>query len=98
MVALKKNLRICSNGHKYYKSSDCPVCPVCEKQRKPVTDFLSGLSSPARRALENNGINTLVKLSKLSEAEVLSFHGMGKASIPVLQMALAAKGLAFKKK
>jgi len=24
--------RICSNGHKFYKSSDCPTFPVCEKE------------------------------------------------------------------
>lgn len=32
MVA-KKTLRTCKKGHRYYKSSDCPVCPACEKER-----------------------------------------------------------------
>jgi hypothetical protein len=44
--------RICPNGHHYVKSSDCPVCPFCEADRKPKKGFLSLLSAPARRALE----------------------------------------------
>jgi hypothetical protein len=71
------NLRTCKSGHQYYKSSDCPTCPVCEEGRKPKEGFLSLLVAPARRALENEGITSLKKLSNYSEAEVLSFHGMG---------------------
>ncbi len=92
-----KQLKTCSKGHSYYKSSDCPVCPICEKEKKPTDGFLALLSAPARRALENNGIKTLQQLSTLSEKEILKFHGMGKASIPVLRSALAAEDLSFKK-
>jgi DNA-directed RNA polymerase alpha subunit len=91
-----RTLRICSKGHKYYKSSDCPTCPICEKERKPQSGLLADLSAPARRALENNGINTLEKLSELTEKQVLKFHGMGKTSIPKLKVALNKKGLDFK--
>lgn len=91
-----KTLRTCENGHTYYKSSDCPTCPVCEQERKPKDGFLALLSAPARRALENNGITSLEKLSQATEKEILSFHGMGKSSIPKLRLALAEKGLAFK--
>jgi len=56
MTSSNKSLRTCAKGHKYYKSSDCPTCPICEKELKPATGFLSILSAPARRALENNGI------------------------------------------
>lgn len=28
--AKKKSLRVCKNGHQYYKSSNCPICPLCE--------------------------------------------------------------------
>jgi len=64
-MAVKKGIRkICANGHVFYKSSDCPVCPICEKQKAVTADFLSVLSAPARRALENAGIKTLNKLSK----------------------------------
>ena len=97
MAAPKKNMRICSEGHKYYKSSDCPVCPVCEKEKQPADGFLSLLAAPARRALENNGINTLQKLSAFTEDAVLAFHGMGPGSIPKLKTALGSKGLSFKK-
>lgn len=98
MKASSKDLRICSKGHKYYKSSDCPVCPICENERKPDSGFLSTLSAPARRALEREGINTLIKLSKFSEAEILELHGMGLGSIPKLKLALKERGLEFKKK
>lgn len=92
----KKTLRTCKNGHKYYKSSDCPTCPVCEKERKPEDGILSLLNAPARRALENNDIESVEQLSKLSEKEVLGFHGIGKTSIPILKEALAKNGLKFK--
>ncbi|MCJ2147631.1 RNA polymerase alpha subunit C-terminal domain-containing protein [Bacillus paralicheniformis] len=95
-VKVTKNLRTCSKGHEYDKSSDCPVCPICEQQRKPDNGFLSLLSAPARRALEHNGITSLQDLSKYSEKEILQFHGMGPASLPKLRGALKEKGLSFK--
>ena len=91
-------LKICDKGHKFYKSSDCPVCPICEKEYKPAARFLIGFSDPARRALENNGINTVSKLSKYSEKEILKLHGMGPSSLPKLKAALKEKGLSFRKK
>lgn len=96
MNAEKTASRTCPKGHRYYKSSDCPTCPVCEEERKPKDGFLSLLAAPARRALENNGITTLKKLSGFSEEDVLKFHGMGKASLPKLRAALAEQGLSFK--
>ena len=95
MPARSPTLRTCPNGHQYYKSSDCPVCPVCEKEHKPVEDFMSVLSAPARRALEHHAITTLEQLAKKSEKEILAFHGMGKASLPKLRKALAKNGLRF---
>lgn len=94
-MAVKK-LKVCPKGHSFYKSSDCPVCPLCEKENKPGDGFLSGLSAPARRALQSRHITTLKKLSAYSEKEILQLHGMGKASIPLLKKALAGKGLHFK--
>jgi uncharacterized protein YdhG (YjbR/CyaY superfamily) len=71
------------------------------KTTKAVTladkDFLSTLVAPAKRALENNGITTLQKLSKYTESEILTFHGMGPGTLPKLRTALAEKGLVFKK-
>lgn len=93
----QRTLRICEKGHRFYKSSDCATCPICEKEKKPQEGFLSLLSSPARSALvEYLGIDTLDKLSNYSEKEILKLHGMGKASIPILKKALAEKGLGFK--
>lgn len=96
MAASANNVRVCEKGHQYTKSSDCPVCPACEQERKPKTGFLSKLSSPARRALEHEGIMTLEKLSSYSEKEILKLHGIGPSSIPILKTALAEARLAFK--
>ncbi len=96
MVAVEKNIRVCPKGHRYYKSSDCPTCPVCEEARKPKDNFLSLLSAPARRALENAGIKTLSQLARHSEADVMKLHGMGPASLPRLRQALKDAGLTFK--
>ncbi len=95
MTTSKRNLRVCSNGHEYYKSSDCPVCPTCEQERKPDNGFLAKLSAPARRALEHNGITTLQQLATYSEKEILQFHGIGPASVPVLRASLEESGLTF---
>ena len=94
-MSSSKTLRTCPNGHQYYKSSDCPVCPECEKQNKPG-GFLSALSAPARRALQAAGIITLQQLATYSEKEMLQLHGMGKASLPKLKKALEQEGLGFK--
>ncbi|KMY48697.1 RNA polymerase alpha subunit C-terminal domain-containing protein [Peribacillus loiseleuriae] len=96
MTTSEKNVRTCDKGHTYYTSSDCPACPTCEQERKPVNGFLSLLSAPARRALENNGIISLQDLSKYSEKEILQFHGVGPASLPKLRSALKENGLSFR--
>lgn len=98
-VPLKK-LKVCSRGHKFYKSSDCPVCPKCWSgyYRKTIShEFPETLSSPALRALLNAKIRTLSQLSKHTKEEVLALHGVGPSTIPKLKAALTAKGLAFKK-
>jgi DNA-directed RNA polymerase alpha subunit len=96
MEATSKTLRTCEKGHQYYKSSDCPTCPICEAERKPQNGFLSLLTAPARRALENNSILTLNDLSNHTEKEILKFHGMGQGSLPVLRKVLSENGLSFK--
>jgi len=92
-----RNLKTCSRGHQYYKSSDCPVCPVCENMKKPDGSF-SSMVAPARRALENAGIRTPEQLSKYTVTELLELHGMGPSSIPKLRKVLKSKGLSFKRK
>jgi len=91
-----KTPRTCPNGHQFYKSSDCPTCPICEQERKPQEGFLASLSAPARRALENKKIASLEQLANYSETEILQLHGMGPGSIPKLKKALEMKGLKFK--
>lgn len=97
MSAAATSLRICKKGHRYYKSSDCPVCPECEREAKPQEGFLSLLSGPAKRALQNKGITTLRRLASHSEKEILQLHGMGPSSIPKLKAVLKQAGLSFKK-
>ena len=94
----KKILKACKKGHKFYKSSDCPTCPICEEERKPKHNFLSLIVAPARRALENNGILTLKQLSRYSEKEILNFHGMGKSTIKKKKKLLSESGLTFNNK
>lgn len=91
-------IKTCSKGHQFQKNSDCPVCPICEKEMKLNYGFLSMLSAPARRALESNDIDSLEKLSKYSVTEILNFHGLGKSSIPKLEKLLHDHGLQFVKK
>lgn len=94
--AIEKTLRICKQGHQYYKSSDCPTCPACEVLKKPVNGLLSLLYAPARRALEHKGIISVVQLAQYSEKEILALHGMGKSSLPILNEALKKEGLKFR--
>jgi DNA-directed RNA polymerase alpha subunit len=92
----EKSLRVCEEGHTYYKSSDCRSCPTCNKENKPESGFLSKLSSPARNALVHEGIDTLEKLSRYTEKEILKIHGIGPASLPTMRTSLEEEGLAFK--
>ena len=88
--------KTCEFGHTFYKSSNCPTCPTCEKLKEPAKGFLALLSSPARNALLHHEINTVQKLSEHREKEILNLHGIGKASLPVFRQALEKKGLSFK--
>ena len=58
------------------------------QQQTEKEDIFVGLSAPARRALQNNGLKTLQDLAKYTESEVLQFHGIGKTAIPVLKKIL----------
>ena len=96
MTITKPTLKICKNGHPFYKSSDCPTCPICEEERKPKDNFLSLIGAQARRAFEREGITNLEKLTLFSEKDIIALHGMGKSSIPKLNEALTKTGLYFK--
>ena len=86
----------CKKGHTFYKSSNCPVCPICAKNSKAKEGFLSALSSPAQRALLRIGIKTLKQLSNYSESEILKLHGVGPSSIPKLKSALKKQNLSLR--
>ncbi|SMP41766.1 RNA polymerase, alpha chain C terminal domain [Sphaerochaeta associata] len=85
----------CERGHTYEKSTDCPVCPICERM-KTEGPFRAILSSPASNALESAGITNLQELANHTESEILKLHGMGPASIPKLRAALSNAGLRFR--
>lgn len=88
--------RTCPSGHTFFKSSDCPTCPVCEATRTPGTSILAVVGAPARRALEREGILTGPQLAQYTEAEILALHGVGPSSLPRLRRALEAEGLGFR--
>ena len=96
MISSSKNNRTCKKGHHYFKTSDCPTCPICEQERKPQSGLLSVLSAPARRALENKGIETVQDLSKYSKQEIMLLHGIGPSSIPKLLAELKKHSLNFR--
>ena len=60
------------------------------------SDFPSGLSQPALRALAGAGLTSLQALTRVSEAELKQLHGMGPKGIDTLRRALAAQGLSFR--
>lgn len=56
--------------------------------RTPLEALLDKLSKPAARAVQAQGITELSELLKYSDAEMLSWHGLGKTSIPIIHDAL----------
>src|SRR5690554_5528526 len=96
-MAPQKTKKTCPQGHTFYKSSDCPTCPTCEKLKEPASGFLALLSSPARNALLHHGIDTIKKLATYTEREILDLDGIGKASLPALENRLKIKGCLLKK-
>ena len=99
MKTTKPKLKICSRGHKFYKSSDCPVCPTCWSgyfRKKVQSDFPEKLSAPALRALHNAKITKLKQLSKFTEAEISKLHGVGPKALNQLRKFLQAQNITFK--
>lgn len=93
-----RTLRTCSRGHEFYKSSDCPVCPMCWAgyyKDNMGAEFPKNLGAPALQALLNEKITTLQKLAAYTEKEILALHGIGPTAIPKLRQALENQGLSF---
>ncbi len=95
-MARKPTRRTCPKGHTFMKSTDCPTCPKCEAEKAKAGFFVEGLSAPARRALLGASIDSLKKLARHSEKDILALHGMGPSALPKLRAALTAASLAFK--
>jgi len=99
MTPTKGTLKVCSRGHEFYKSSDCPICPKCWAgyyRKRAQSDFPEKLGAPALRALANAQIYSLKELSNYSEKEIADLHGMGPKGVKLLAGALKEKGLTFK--
>jgi DNA-directed RNA polymerase alpha subunit len=90
-------LKICKNGHRFEKTSDCPVCPKCssEEMKNKFGEEFPSIGAPSFRALDNAGIGSLTDLSRYSEKELLSLHGFGPKALRILKAALNDRGLGF---
>lgn len=66
--------------------------PVTRSTHPKAQAFPSGISGPALRALEGAGIRSLAHLTKWSEAELASLHGIGPKALGLLKAALEAQG------
>lgn len=80
----KGTKRICENGHVYYKSSACPVCPVCESMKKPENGLFAQLSAPARRGLQAAGIIHEHHLRAFTPEQIEALHGIGPSAMKLL--------------
>lgn len=94
---MNKMLKVCSRGHKFYKSSDCPVCPICWSgfYKKKVQSDFPKTSAPALRALNNAKIYKLAQLQKWTEKDLLALHGMGPKALGILKLALRKRAMKF---
>ncbi len=92
-----KSQRICPNGHSYIKSSTCPVCPICEAGKSMADTRIPKLAAPARRALENAGIQSLNDFASFTENEIMGWHGMGPNAFSKILMALKENKIQLKK-
>ena len=64
-------------------------------KEKAASHPFDQVAKPAQRALANAGIKTLEELAKLSEAEFMQLHGIGKNALQTLKAALAERKLSF---
>lgn len=86
--------KTCANGHLFDKTSDCPACPTCERERMAASP-LPAIGAPATRALQAAGVDRLADLAAWSERDLLALHGMGPKAVDLLREHLAAGGLTF---
>lgn len=92
LMPTAKTLRTCKAGHQYYKSSNCPVCPECEKQQVK-SDFMADLSAPAIRALIGSDLTSPEAIAHFGEKNLAKLHGIGPSVIKKLKIKLSQLGL-----
>jgi len=56
------------------------------------------LTKPVQRAIQSVGIMTIEQLSKYSEKEISSIHGIGKNAMNTIKQTLIENGLTFSNK
>jgi DNA-directed RNA polymerase alpha subunit len=91
-----KTIRHCVNGHQFIKSSDCFVCPVCEKSKPTNNLFLKQFSAPARRALEKLDIKSIQDVCNYKEKEITNTHGIGPKAIEIIKTLIKEHNINFK--
>jgi len=91
--------KVCKNGHRFEKTSDCPVCPKCSaiKMKNKYGEIFPDIGAPAFRALHAAGISELNDLTKYTEADLLALHGFGPKALRILAGKLKEKDLSFAK-
>ena len=55
-----------------------------------------GLSAPARRALINAKLTKIEHLKKITEKQLMSLHGIGPSSLPIIKKAMKKYKVSFK--
>jgi len=55
-----------------------------------------GLVAPARRALVNAKLLKIRDLKKITEKQLMSLHGMGPSSLPIIKKEMIKLGVKFK--
>lgn len=63
---------------------------------RPVGDLPNTIGKTAARELALNGVDSLAKVAKHSQKELLEIHGVGPKAVRLLGDALATKGLTFR--
>ncbi|MGF1454718.1 MAG: MmcQ/YjbR family DNA-binding protein [Alphaproteobacteria bacterium] len=63
-----------------------------------TSDLPTGLTTAARQALRDGGIDSVAALSRHSRAAVAALPGIGPATLKTLSAALSARGLDFSKR
>ena len=93
-------LKICKNGHRFEKTSDCPVCPVCssEEMKNKFGEEFPFIGASAFRDLDSRGIASLSDLTKVTEKELLALHGFGPKALRLLRERLKENNLDFAEK